>query len=68
MKSNEIARALARRRHISHAEAKDKVDELVHRILTSLRDGRPAVVPGVGDLVRVSPQRQPPGTRENGPA
>ena len=59
MKHNEIARALARRGKISHAEARDKIDELVHAILKSLREGGAAEVPGIGNLVR-QPRRPEP--------
>jgi len=51
MKHDQIARALARRGRISHAEARDKMDELVHEILKSLRGGHKTAVPGVGHLI-----------------
>ncbi len=63
MKHDEIARAVARRGKISHAEARDKMDELVHAILKSLREGRTAAVPGIGNLVRLPrrPESEPGG-------
>ena len=51
MKRDELARALARERHLSRAAARDRVDELVHKILKSLRKGEPVELPGVGRLV-----------------
>lgn len=50
MKRQELARQLAERRHITRAEACDELDQVVHRILTSLRQGQPAEVPGIGQL------------------
>jgi nucleoid DNA-binding protein len=51
MKSEELARTLARQVHVSRAAAQDQVDELVRKILESLRQGRPVELPGVGRLV-----------------
>jgi nucleoid DNA-binding protein len=51
MKRKELASALARQHRLTSAAARDQVDELVHKILKSLRQGEPVVLPGVGRLV-----------------
>jgi nucleoid DNA-binding protein len=51
MKRAELAKKLARETGLSHSEARNEVDELVHRILNKLRKGQPVKVPGVGKLV-----------------
>ena len=51
MKREELARTLDRQAHVSGAAARDQLDELVHRILESLRGGRPVELPGLGKLV-----------------
>jgi nucleoid DNA-binding protein len=60
MKKVELARVLARETHLSRAAARDQVDELVHQILKSLRDGRQVKLPGVGKLVVKSLKRGDP--------
>lgn len=51
MKREELARKLARQSHVSSAQARDQVDEMVRKILKALREGRPVKLPGVGRLV-----------------
>jgi nucleoid DNA-binding protein len=51
MKRVELARKLAARSHVTRAEARDQVDEVVRKILKSLRRGQPVELPGVGRLV-----------------
>jgi nucleoid DNA-binding protein len=51
MKREELARTLARQKNLSRAAARDQVDELVRKILKTLRQGRPVELPGVGRLV-----------------
>ncbi|MBV8844632.1 MAG: HU family DNA-binding protein [Bryobacterales bacterium] len=51
MKSEDLARTLARETSQSPAAARDQVGALVHRILKSLRAGKPVTLPGVGKLV-----------------
>jgi nucleoid DNA-binding protein len=51
MKRQGLARKLARETRLSNAKAQDQVDGLVHRILKSLRAGRPVKLPGVGKLM-----------------
>jgi nucleoid DNA-binding protein len=48
MRKPEIARSIARRAHVSHAEAADRLDGLVNRILAGLRHGRETALPGLG--------------------
>ncbi len=50
MKRQQIANTLARETGISKSAARQEVDELVHKILNSLRQGRPVKLPGVGKL------------------
>lgn len=51
MRREELADKLARQARLPKAAARDRVDEVVHRILTALREGRPVVLPGLGKLV-----------------
>ena len=51
MKREELARKLSQQSHVTRAEARDQVDELVRKILKSLREGTPVELPGVGRLV-----------------
>ncbi len=52
MKKKELARDLARETGVTRAEAADQVDRLVNDVLQKLRDGQPAVLPGLGRLRR----------------
>jgi nucleoid DNA-binding protein len=60
MKREELARVLSRQTNLSRAAAQDQIDELVHRILKTLREGRPVELPGVGKLVAKSGSRRGP--------
>jgi nucleoid DNA-binding protein len=51
MKKLEIARRMARQSGITRAEAADRLDEVVSEILSSLRKGEPAPLPGLGRFV-----------------
>ena len=51
MKKPQIARKLAKRSGISRAEAADELDRVVHEILSNLRSGQPAPLPGLGTFV-----------------
>lgn len=55
MKREELARRLAGQNHISSAQARDQVDEMVHKILKALREGQPVELPGMGRLTPKSP-------------
>ena len=50
MKREDLARKLARETRQSSAQAQDQIDELVHQIRKSLREGRSVELPGVGKL------------------
>ena len=58
MKREELARVLSRQTNLSRAAARDQIDELVHRILKTLREGWPVELPGVGKLVAKSVSRR----------
>lgn len=51
MKHEDLARRLARATCQSPAQARDELDELVRKILCSLRAGQPVDLPGLGKLV-----------------
>ena len=51
MKRAELARTLARKTKVSTATARDEVDEQFHKIIKSLRRGKPVKLPGVGRLI-----------------
>jgi nucleoid DNA-binding protein len=48
MKKADIARRLARESGVTRAQAADRLDRVVHHILSSLRQGRAASLPGLG--------------------
>jgi nucleoid DNA-binding protein len=48
MKKSEIAKRMARQAGVSQAEAADRLDHAVHQILSSLRQGKQASLPGLG--------------------
>jgi nucleoid DNA-binding protein len=60
MKREELARVLSKQTNLSPAAARDQIDELVHRILKTLREGRPVELPGVGKLIAKSGSRRGP--------
>jgi nucleoid DNA-binding protein len=51
MKKSDIAKRMARRAHLSQAEAADRLDGVVHQILASLRKGEEAPLPGLGKFL-----------------
>ncbi len=51
MKREQLAKTLAQQTGLSRSEARNEVDELVHRILHKLRRGQQVKLPGVGKLV-----------------
>jgi len=51
MRREELASKLARKANLPAAAARDEVDAMVHKILKSLREGRPVEFPGIGKLV-----------------
>ena len=52
MKKPEIAKGLAEDSGLTDAEAADQLDGVVHEILTKLRKGEHAPLPGLGRFVR----------------
>jgi nucleoid DNA-binding protein len=52
MKRDELTRKLAREDGLPVAVAQDRIDELVHRIVTKLRRGRPVELPGIETLIK----------------
>ena len=48
MRKNQLAKSLARRAGVTKAEAADQLDRVVHQILSDLRKGQPAPLPGLG--------------------
>ena len=51
MKKQQIAKRLAKREGISSAQAADQLDRVVHDILSHLRRGRAAQLPGLGTFL-----------------
>jgi nucleoid DNA-binding protein len=51
VKKNDIAKHIARKSRVTEAEAADRLDRLVHQILSNLRKGRETSLPGLGKLV-----------------
>jgi len=63
MKKDELATRLARKARVSKAAAADRLDEVIHDILASLRRGQEASLPGLGKFVpgkRTGFQFEPP--------
>ena len=52
MKKPEIVRRLAREAGTTEAEAADQLDRVVHEIISNLRSGRSASLPGLGRFRR----------------
>ena len=50
VKSGDLARTLAERTDLTEGQAQDELDRMVHRIVTSLRQGRRVEMPGVGTM------------------
>ena len=48
MKKPDIAKQLARRSRVTQAEAADRLDRVLHKIVSDLRQGREAALPGLG--------------------
>jgi len=48
MKKNDLAERLASRTHTTPGVAADQLDQIVHRIIQSLKEGKPASLPGLG--------------------
>jgi len=52
MKKQDIVKRIARQSGVSRAEAADRLDEVVHRLLADLRRGREASLPGLGTFTQ----------------
>ncbi|HUO28440.1 MAG TPA: HU family DNA-binding protein [Bryobacteraceae bacterium] len=50
MKKSGIAKRLARQSGVSKAEAADQLDRVIHQILSKLREGKSAPLPGLGSF------------------
>ena len=48
MKKPDIAKSIAKESRLSDAEAADRLDRIVHQILSNLRKGKEAALPGLG--------------------
>ena len=48
MNKPDIAKRIARRSRVSQAEAADRLDRVLHKILRDLRQGKEAALPGLG--------------------
>ncbi len=57
MKREDLARVLADKEHVSRAAARDTLDAIIHEILTHLREGQAAEMPGVGRLISPIPEK-----------
>lgn len=51
MKKPEIARRIARETGVSAGEAADRLDLMVHEILSNLRKGKETSLPGLGKFM-----------------
>ncbi len=60
MKKNDLAERLASRTRITTGAAADQLDQIVHHIIQSLKEGRAAVLPGLGVF---APANRKPGFR-----
>jgi len=65
MRKPEIAKRMARQAGVSRGEAADRLDEVVRQILSSLRKGEEAPLPGFGRFVH-SPDGRIAFEREGG--
>ena len=57
MKNKQLTGVLAKRSGITKAVAADHLDKLVHGILVNLKQGRSAVLPGLGQFQPGKPWR-----------
>jgi len=51
VKRQDLARTLSERSSLSEGQAQDEFDRVVHDVVTSLRQGQPAEMPGVGHMM-----------------
>src|SRR5262245_13002308 len=50
MKKPDIAKRIAKQSRVTEAEAADRLDRMVHHILSNLRKGKETPLPGLGAL------------------
>jgi nucleoid DNA-binding protein len=50
MRKTQLSRRLARESGVTKAEAADRLDSMVHQIVSDLRKGRTAALPGLGQF------------------
>jgi nucleoid DNA-binding protein len=50
MRKTTLSRRLARESGVTKAQAADQLDRMVHQIVTNLRNGRAAALPGLGQF------------------
>jgi nucleoid DNA-binding protein len=55
MRKTQLATRLAKQSGVSKAEAADRLDHVVSQIISDLRNGRPAQLPGLGHFTPGSP-------------
>ncbi|MDP2998701.1 MAG: HU family DNA-binding protein [Bryobacterales bacterium] len=60
MKKNDLAERLASRTRTTPGVAADQLDRIVHHIIQSLKEGKPASLPGLGVF---TPLNRKPGFR-----
>ncbi len=48
MKKSDLTRGIVRRTGVTHAQAADQLQRVVHEIVSSLRKGQEAPLPGLG--------------------
>jgi nucleoid DNA-binding protein len=51
MRKTQLAGRLARQSGVTKAEAADRLDRVVHKIVSNLRKGRGAALPGLGQFL-----------------
>jgi nucleoid DNA-binding protein len=70
MKKGELRRRLARDSHVTQAQAADQLGHLVHEIVSKLRKGQEASIPGLGTFLPEpdNPTGGPPSKRARRPA
>ncbi|HEY2015694.1 MAG TPA: HU family DNA-binding protein [Bryobacteraceae bacterium] len=52
MNKPDILKRIARQSRVSEAEAADRLDRMIHHILSNLRKGRSTPLPGLGKFSR----------------
>jgi nucleoid DNA-binding protein len=50
MKKHELTKAIAREQRLRTSQVADGLDRLIHDLVKSLRQGKPAELPGLGKL------------------